>query len=326
MLNGKQGIASIHALRGVGALAVVIYHAESLFPQFNFKMGAAGVDLFFVISGIVMQLALDPKGSPLGFLRRRVVRVVPMYWITTAAAVLYYNYRHPGYPPSAEYIVRSLLFLPPPNGFQMPFLYPGWTLNFEMFFYLVLAGAIAVRKHPMLLTGCLVTLIGSLSIALGPEASPYYANPLILEFVIGLCMGQAVKQGISVSRTQGAMLLVTALALYVLHNVNKSSGVLAWGLPAVLLILGGFAFEKSVVVNNRLARAAGDASYSIYLVHPFPIWFMERQASGATGPGFFIAAIAASVVLGCACHILLEKPLTRLLSGRRWLDSNRSPA
>ena len=79
MLNGKQGLASIHALRGVGALAVVIYHAESLFPQFNFKMGAAGVDLFFVISGIVMQLAYDPKGSALDFLRRRVVRVVPMY-------------------------------------------------------------------------------------------------------------------------------------------------------------------------------------------------------------------------------------------------------
>jgi len=314
MLNGKQGVASIHALRGVGALAVVVYHAEPLFPQFNFKMGAAGVDLFFVISGIVMQLAFDPKGSALEFLRRRVVRVVPMYWIATMAALLYYNYRFPGAPPSVSYLLHSLFFLPPPSGFHMPFLYPGWTLNFEMFFYLALAVAIATRIHAILLTGCVVTLIGSLSIALPPEATPYYASPLMLEFVMGLCIGHMVKQGISITRVQGALLVITAVALYVLQNNAKSTGVLAWGVPAVLLILGSFAFERSVAINSRLARTAGNISYSIYLVHPFPIWFMEDQSRGRSGLGSFVTAIAASVVLGYACHMLLEKPLTRTLS------------
>ena len=207
----------------------------------------------------------------------------------------------------------------------MPFLYPGWTLNYEMFFYLILAAAIAIRKHPILLTGCVMTLIGSLAIALPTDSTPYYASPLIIEFVIGLCIGHAVKQGITITRVQGAMLLCTSLALYLLQNHAKSNGLLAWGVPAVLLILAGFAFEKSLVVNNRFARAAGDASYSIYLVHPFPIWFMEDQAGGKTNFGMFIAAIAASVILGYICHILLEKPLTRALSRRRTTVVPSSP-
>lgn len=317
MVYEKKGISSIHALRGIGALGVVVFHAGSLYPQFNFKMGAAGVDLFFVISGIVMQLAFDPKVTALQFIQRRIVRVVPMYWLATAAALAYYLSRYPEYPPTSDHIIRSFFFLPPPSGTQMPFLYPGWTLNFEMFFYMALAFAIATRKTPMLLTACLVTLTASLAVALPPEATPYYANPLILEFVMGLCIGHVIKQGITVTRLQGTLLVISAISLYLLHNTYKSTGILAWGVPAVLLIIGGLAFEKSAIVNNRFARAAGNSSYSVYLIHPFPIWFMEDQAKGQSGITHFIFAIISSIILGHLCHLLLEKPITRILSAKR---------
>src|SRR5246127_1178159 len=86
---------SIQYLRGIAAFAVVCFHAfqwtnvAGLTPT-DFPTGAAGVDVFFVISGFVMWVTTDrdpPK--PLEFLRRRAVRILPPYWLfTLLAAVL----------------------------------------------------------------------------------------------------------------------------------------------------------------------------------------------------------------------------------------------
>ncbi len=92
-------LVSIQALRAVAALMVLVFHlCQELtklgadLPATTFIIGTAGVDLFFVISGFVMvysseRLFGQPRAS-IQFLARRVVRIVPLYWIATTAMVL----------------------------------------------------------------------------------------------------------------------------------------------------------------------------------------------------------------------------------------------
>lgn len=91
-------IGNIQILRGVAALAVVLFHlptfggrldlpgAPDAFLRNLLASGAAGVDLFFVISGFIMAhvYARRPDGPGL-FLLRRGLRIVPLYWMVTLA-------------------------------------------------------------------------------------------------------------------------------------------------------------------------------------------------------------------------------------------------
>jgi peptidoglycan/LPS O-acetylase OafA/YrhL len=91
---------TIQALRAVAALLVVLLHAfetwgervDPAAPGVNWDNGAAGVDIFFIISGFVMVISsrrrVDQAGAWLIFLRHRVVRIVPLYWLLTTVKVL----------------------------------------------------------------------------------------------------------------------------------------------------------------------------------------------------------------------------------------------
>lgn len=114
--------------------------------------GAAGVDIFFVVSGVVMivssrDLASVPGGWAI-FLRKRFERIVPYYWLVTTAkiasvvafpALALHTVLKPGV------VVASYLFVPwrGPLGEMGPVLPVGWTLNLEVAFYACFAAALA---------------------------------------------------------------------------------------------------------------------------------------------------------------------------------------
>jgi len=91
---------TIQALRAVAALLVVPLHAfetwgervDSVAPGVKWDNGAAGVDIFFVISGFVMVISsrrlVDRADAWLIFLRHRVLRIVPLYWLLTTVKIL----------------------------------------------------------------------------------------------------------------------------------------------------------------------------------------------------------------------------------------------
>jgi exopolysaccharide production protein ExoZ len=86
---------------------VVVFHSTSIWSnklasgnsRLCWDNGAAGVDLFFVISGFVMALScLDrPDLSAMSFMWNRIVRIVPMYWIVTAIVVAKSPYQNKAY-------------------------------------------------------------------------------------------------------------------------------------------------------------------------------------------------------------------------------------
>jgi exopolysaccharide production protein ExoZ len=316
-MNKAGTLQSLQALRGVGAVAVVIYHALSIHPFLNFRAGAAGVDLFFVISGIVMYLSLKTDTTALDFMKRRVIRVVPMYWIATTLAAAYFYIRYPDIPPSTTHILRSYLFAPPPEGFGMPVLYPGWTLNYEMFFYAVLSVMLVTKRMAIPLAACLLVILSSVGSVIPSLTKAYYFNPIILEFVAGLVIGLAIKAGYRPRLIEGTIYLISALILIAVHNHYRSEGVLPWLLPSILLIVGALAFETSRIVTHPFTQLIGEASYSIYLFHALAIWLTTWIWRDTPQAGTVLFAIALSVAVGVAAYLLLEKPLLNLMLRRR---------
>jgi peptidoglycan/LPS O-acetylase OafA/YrhL len=117
----------------------------------NWENGAAGVDIFFIISGFVMVISsrrfVDRAGTWLIFLRHRAVRIVPLYWLLTtvkiiAVAILGGVVLRTGL--GFNFVTGSYLFLPVTDsaGHFRPVLPVGWTLTYEFLFYLLFAAAL----------------------------------------------------------------------------------------------------------------------------------------------------------------------------------------
>ena len=198
---GQLGYRTVQALRGLACALVVAYHAvgcwgegrvpprgaDSIWPN-----GAAGVDLFFVISGFVMAVSAPGLSGPAGawrFIVRRCHRVVPLYWLMTCAklAVLALSGRATY---NAWHVVASLLLLPSRDavGVVRPVLGVGWTLQVEALFYALFALALAVRKPPLRV---LLPVLLPLAVAgfFRRDEWPVplaLANGLVLEFVLGV--------------------------------------------------------------------------------------------------------------------------------------------
>lgn len=159
---------------------------------------AAGVDLFFVISGFLMWgTTWDSPTTPGRFMLQRIHRIVPLHWAITSFYVLLaapHLMQSGAFKPAHG--TTSYLFLPWPHpaiDANQPLVTPGWTLNYGMFFYLVFAlGLFLPERRARLAT---VALLGGL-VAAGPafasQSAPLqvYTSTMLLEFLFG--MGVAV--------------------------------------------------------------------------------------------------------------------------------------
>ena len=159
-------LSNIQILRGIAAVMVLVYHIGNEFgdrgfpePLPHFWMGSAGVDVFFVISGFIMvhstAEAFARPGAPWLFLARRLVRLAPLYWLITTifVVVALVEARHTGLAADApRWFAASYAFLFYPHGDagDFPLYAQGWTLNFEMFFYVCFAAVLPFRRTPAL--------------------------------------------------------------------------------------------------------------------------------------------------------------------------------
>src|SRR5262245_21275262 len=149
--RSRRSLLSIQILRAAAALGVVLAH---IFP--SAVIGTAGVDLFFVISGFIMVYASDRlferRDAPRIFFLRRLARIVPLYWAVTAVLVAYpllAGVDLAAVSLSPGVILGSFLFfpVPRPDGSLLPVHFLGWTLDYEMFFYVVFAGFIVLSRQ-----------------------------------------------------------------------------------------------------------------------------------------------------------------------------------
>lgn len=323
-------LLSIQYLRAVAAIGVLIFHAADR-AGVAFGPGAAGVDVFFVISGFIMWvIAGERPTTPTAFLARRAARIIPLYWLVTlaiAATATVAPWAFPHLEPTGAHVAKSLLFYPhlDPHGDIAPLIVPGWTLNYEMFFYLVFAASLllAVRRRTIALT-----LAMSLLVAFGYWTRPTqpalatYTNPLLLEFLAGVWLGRAWRRGLRLRRGIGLAAIATGLAIFALTAVSgidvEPVRIAVWGVPAFLVVAGAVSLEP--VRDWPMLKFLGDASYSIYLVHGLAISFCTRVLALFHIDSlalFFLVCIGGGIMLGGACYWLVERPLLHLFHPSR---------
>lgn len=321
-------VRSIQYLRGFAAFGVLLFHAADRAGA-AFGVGAAGVDVFFVISGFIMWVVTCRKTpSPGDFLIRRVQRIVPLYWgltLAVAVAAITIPGAFPAMRPTIGHIVQSLLFVPhlDETGLIAPLIVPGWTLNYEMFFYLLFAATLLApaKTRPWLLSLALLGL--SALRPLGDTDNPLwatYTNPLLLEFGAGVWLGKAWSEGWLPSRPIGFALMALGLvgfAAVTLAGVDVDQArILFWGLPALSLVTGAVSLEKAGPLPHWWPlRLLGDASYSVYLVHGLAISAAVRalEKLGVGSPTVtFAVSVATGVAAGVVAYELAEKPLMKL--------------
>ncbi|HEV7310799.1 acyltransferase [Ensifer sp.] len=317
-------IYGIQYLRAVAALGVVVFHAAERTGH-HFAIGAAGVDIFFVISGFIMWVisARRPM-SPLAFLRDRVQRVVPIYWLATGVMVIGgLAGLFPNLVLSNGHVLASLLFVPmrsPSNGEIWPVLVQGWTLNYEMFFYAVFALTLLLPQALRLITmtaGFLALVTAGFVLESENALVVTYTQPILLEFVAGMVVARFWLQGRMAGPALGAALIIAAVAGFAALAVfGLPFGALVLGPLAVMLVIGTLALERAGWFRPRgLPILLGDASYSIYLWHTFAISVVVKACAlvGVNPLASALIAVAAGTALGVLAYRLVEKPLTQRL-------------
>jgi peptidoglycan/LPS O-acetylase OafA/YrhL len=331
-------IDNIQALRAVAALLVVFVHLDVFARALGLPTtGHGGVDLFFVISGFIM--VHTTRARPVGpgaFMLNRLTRVAPIYWLLTLAtfSVAWLAPRlMQATVADVEQLLLSLSFIPfrKSNGLVQPVLFVGWTLNFEMFFYALFALGLAFRDRRR--GALLVVLSLGVLVALGwwfrPEnvQAAFYTRPIILEFAAGMglaTLGPSLRCDTAFGR--GAVGLLCALALGAVALVPvafpTASRLLTHGAPALIVVACAIVLHHSGVSwSNRWAVMLGNASYSLYLTHPF-VTQATQKVGKALGLSPTVAIVGALLTLvlvslvGVATHLWLEKPLTAFVKQR----------
>jgi exopolysaccharide production protein ExoZ len=328
--SGTPRIYLIQYLRAVSALMVVFHHARNPWdwtvnPFSSIDVGQAGVDLFFVISGFIM-VHVERSARPDEFMIRRIIRVVPLYWMATTLAIVKDAAAGHAYTPSEA--LMSYMFLPFRNAGEnmgfFPILVPGWTLNYEMAFYLVFALALALRGVGVWLIPFGLLLFGLFAIAFnlaGETIKAFYFDPIVLEFLAGALLAIIYRHLSGRWTLALAAALPVGIALLFLLPAEWPRA-LGWGLPATLIVFGALYVERNIgELRWKPLLMLGNASYSIYLTHTLFMGAIARVVSKVLGYGllgfstFMAATVGASIVVGCLVYLYVETPVIWWLKG-----------
>lgn len=353
--SASRQLVGVQYLRAIAALMVVYLHTQIQIPAFTpllqgYFLGNAhlsnGVDLFFVISGFIMVVS-SGRATPGEFVVKRLMRIVPLYWtLTTALTIiaLWRPYLLRTTVVSVEYYVKSLLFIPYANpgqgGRLVPLLLPGWSLNLEMFFYVIFALVLflPVRLRVIATSLAFITIVSCAPLfqqtVVGPEIG-FFGDFKLFEFLFGMIIGQMYSQRLPSMPAPVSWAVTAAAVIVLLWGLPFIPLAPGWpkilfenAIPAAVLLVGMLSLEN--VLRHRPVgfwAFFGDASYSMYLSHLFMLgivrflWakFGLDQASGPYAVTFALACVAFTLVGTCVVYLWLEKPMLRTVHNLyRW--------
>jgi exopolysaccharide production protein ExoZ len=341
----SRRIISIQVCRGLAALLVVAVHLHGIETKFCntnhtllLEHGALGVDLFFVISGVVISsVTIGKFGQPreaARFLYHRLARIFPILWIYTTLALIAYRFQPAG---TADFLhpitILSSYLLLPSN--QRLILLQAWTLTSELYFYLIFFLLLLfiperLSRWFIALWGITIILL-KLHVGLSPSAVVQtLLTPMTLEFLAG-CVIFHIYRRRRLHKTAGillilaALLWLTATLAYSLHaHPGRPTWIIAgpwlrpllYGSFAALFLLGAIELERSNLIRFfPILKSIGDWSYSIYLSHILVLELIARILSPLHPNIFVIALISLPFVLaaGYLSYTFIERPILNRL-------------
>jgi exopolysaccharide production protein ExoZ len=317
----------------VAVFAVMVHHSLTAFgpPLTGVMVGAAGVDVIFVISGVVIGY-MDHDDGALRFAFKRVIRVVPLYWLATLFYGFFRNlvlHDEIGW----DRVLRSLFLVPDFSTAWVPIYYPGWSLCFELSFYAIFGLLLPLKRlgtTKAALLGCL--FLAAVSIPVPFAHGAHFDTRPFAEFAAGLLLSELARVRFRLPTDLAVLsIALSALGFGFRYGYPDEFRIINWGIPAILLVLGCMSLERIRLFSWRPLIALGDASYAIYLSH---IPLMEMFVVGGAAYGVDLHSRIRFIILrevlmlgtalagGLAIHRWLERPLLRYL--RRLLPSRET--
>jgi len=345
----RNELISVQWLRGLAVLMVLICHIEdnartlSTFHDvkpFFVPLLYSGPDLFFVISGFIMSyVTFNINFEPKRWLTSRFIRIYPLYMLVTLFAITIWFIKPSMTMGSGEQTwgsVLASLFILPQAG--VPLVFVGWTVEHEVLFYLIVFGVATLggKMKALLATMGVFSLLAVLRFFLKTSYPMldfwdyHFLSLFMVEFLIGALIFQFRAH---LQRLGHVGPIIFGIALVLLGrivvepshiNYEPLSRVLIFGCAYGLILLGFINREKAS--NNRPSHRpfiayVGDASYSIYLLHPFCLSLGGKILNAQHVEGY--VAIMSVMLLGLltlaagmAFYHLIEKPFLQAMKRR----------
>ena len=338
----------IQALRGLAALMVVFFH---LAPHWELdswlkgteeftRWGFAGVDIFFVLSGYVVYQSIDKDLFLIRpFMQRRAMRIYLGYWPVFLILFLMFFLGQPV--PNAKKIITSALLLNPILWDN--WLPTAWSLTYELYFYIWAAVIFSIPRIPRI--GTIVIFFGILlswnigwylfdpvRVRAGLQPLRFPLTGMGLEFLAGAAWAHLRKR-FYILQTRSWPLITVGLILAV---IGFSIGTISpffdrveilragtYGLAGFGLLLTTLSIADIKWQAPRALVAVGDASYSLYLLHPilltiFGVFrFRTIPADSSWLFPFLLLMPLVMVLLSLCWFRWIEKPIFEVLVNRK---------
>lgn len=341
---------SVQALRGVAALLVVFFHFRGVFNLPNYPLGdnlfshgGTGVTLFFVISGFVMGLPNYRPGlsSMLEFAIKRIARIFPLYLI---ASIVWCYVTIPGFTltsinQNSIELVKSLFFYPLSNEHAPLYgskLFVGWTLNYEMFFYGILALGILYRfQITIVLVFFFITLVGVPLLTREFSLSPHIeyrfdfgyfniaTNPIIWNFIAGFIIAKLINKLPKLNQEFLFFLcLISGFIVFwqFFSGFKTGYGITQSGAGFSLMIFAFAWYEKyyNPIINKQLVYI-GNISFSIYIWHFIIHSFFENLFIQIGMRNYLynflygISMVVITIIFSRYSHMIIEEKLSNFI-------------
>jgi len=302
--------------------------------------GSFGVDIFFVISGFIMLYISKPHHTPGDFIVNRARRVVPLYWFFTLLMAVIFLIL-PSVFDKAELTVQSLtqslLFIPHFSnahpGEIWPIVAPGWSLNYEMYFYALFALSLyAAQKYRLAVISVIIVIIFILANLLdnsGPFGK-FFSDDIVFEFIFGMLLAYGWQRGFKLSSAMGWVSLIAGFALLITHSQGwglaslNTPPIIINGIPATMVVAGALFIQ---LPENKLGVLLGDASYALYLSHIFVLGLLRKLLPPFLGTDQLAAflfvglSLIICLVVSVPVHLFVDNWLLR----EDRLSTGRSP-